>query len=131
MLPAAGLSISYLAGMHPKVKYHGEGRYAFWCPGCKHDHIYYTVPPHPNGASWQFNGDIITPSFTPSLLNRWGIHADPNWKPPENDFGKDYGKMPYSGICHLFVTGGVINFCGDCSHEMSGMQNVPMREYTD
>jgi hypothetical protein len=93
--------------------------------------VYYTVPPHPNGASWQFNGDILNPSFTPSLLNRWGVHADPDWKPPENDFGKDYGKMPYSGICHLFVTGGVINYCGDCTHEMSGMQNVAMREYTE
>jgi hypothetical protein len=130
MLPAAGPCDLYTFDvMHAKVKYQGEGMYSFFCPGCGHDHVYYTVPPHSNGSSWQFNGDILSPSFTPSLLNRWGRYADPNWKGPDEE--KDYSVPPYSGICHLFVTGGVINYCGDCSHKMSGMQNVPMREYKE
>jgi len=64
------------------------------------------------------------PTFTPSLLNRWGKYANPNWKEPE-DAPPD---NKWSGICHLFVTNGMIHYCGDCTHEYSGKQNVPMKD---
>ena len=69
----------------------GEERYAFYCPGCKHYHVY-TVP------RWSFNGDLEKPTFRPSLLNtKVGV------------------------ICHLYMTDGQIDFLSDCSHELAGI----------
>lgn len=106
-----------------KVIHDGEGRYRFYCPGCKHDHVYYTQ--NADRPNWTFNGDLKNPTFMPSLLNRWGKHADPNWQEPE-DAGPDNN---WSGTCHLFVTNGEINYCGDCTHELNGAQHIPMKEY--
>ena len=74
--------------------------YTFYCPGCKHEHTY-TVKA--DGSQWQFNGNMLKPSFTPSLLNR--------------EFNTE-AKLKSS--CHLFVTDGKIIFCDDCTHEFAG-----------
>lgn len=108
-----------------KVVNQGGGRYSFYCPGCQHDHVYYTQDPDPK--KWTFNGNLQSPTFTPSLLNTWGKEADPNWIEPEDIAPDEPGS--WSGRCHLFVTNGEINFCGDCTHNYSGAQHVPMREY--
>lgn len=97
--------------------------YSFYCPGCGHDHMYYTK--EPGYPQWSFFGDVNKPTFTPSLLNRWGKEADPNWKEPE-DLAPDKPGS-WSGRCHLFVTNGQIQFCGDCSHHLNG-QTVEMPE---
>lgn len=112
-----------------KIKDEGEGRYSFYCPGCDQMHIYYVNSPHwyKDTQGWTFNGDFNKPSFTPSLLNRTGIHARSDWNPEFED-GTDHTKPPYSTICHLFVTDGVINYCGDCTHDHNGRQNVPMKD---
>lgn len=99
--------------------------YAFYCPGCGHEHVYHTV----GQVRWDFNGDMDKPTFTPSLLNRWGKYADPKWVEPEDQHPDKPGS--WSGICHLFVTNGVINYCGDCTHSYAGKQNVPMKEIWD
>lgn len=99
-----------------KVKFLGDGRYSFFCPGCGHDHVYYTNP-EGNKPRWTFNGDLNNPSFSPSLLNRWGKEADPNWKEPDDTEGPNGN---WSGRCHLFVTNGKIQYCGDCTHQLSG-----------
>lgn len=111
-----------------KVRDEGEGRYLFYCPGCDHLHVFFVNSPHwhKDSAGWSFNGDLNNPTFNPSLLNTTGTYADPNWKGPDNE--KDYTKPPYSTRCHLFVQNGVINYCGDCTHEYNGKQNVQMRE---
>lgn len=83
--------------------------YLFECPGCECSHIYATMPDYfKSGMHWQFNGNIEAPSFTPSLLNRWGFVQ---------------GKA--TKICHLHVTDGKIVFCDDCTHSLAG-QTVPM-----
>lgn len=102
-----------------KVKDNGNGTYSFYCPGCGHDHVFYVGIQYHNGSRWSFNGDLNNPTFSPSLLNRWGVEADPKWNPEFED-GTDHTKMPYSGRCHLHVENGVINYCGDCTHEYSG-----------
>ena len=86
----------------------GDERYVFLCPGCGYGHVYYVKHgknSNPNLPTWTFNGDMERPSFTPSLLN--------------------YG----DGVmrCHLYVTDGMIYFCSDCEHELSG-KIVPMQE---
>lgn len=112
-----------------KVKDYGEGQYGFYCPGCDHEHIYFVNSPHwkKDSVGWSFNGDINNPTFTPSLLNTWGKNADPKWQEPE-DAADHSPPKGWSGQCHLFVTNGVINYCGDCTHPYSGKQGVIMKE---
>ena len=103
-----------------KIKDYGKGQFAFKCPGCGCEHIYF-VNSKNHSLSWGFNGDMNKPTFTPSLLNRWGKYVDPNFK-EDPDFPNA------SGICHLFVTEGKIIYCGDCTHELAG-KTVDMKEY--
>ncbi len=74
--------------------------YRFHCEGCGNSHIYYT--------SWNFNGDLINPTFTPSLLNR--IPATEST--PEHR-------------CHLYVENGKIKYLNDCTHKLAG-QTIEM-----
>lgn len=108
-----------------KVRDLGNGAYAFYCPGCEHEHVYYTGDHRPIEARWEFNGKMDNPSFTPSLLNRWGKHAKPDFVEPT----EEPPQSGWSGICHLFVTDGHIHYCGDCTHHMNGKTNVEMKEY--
>jgi hypothetical protein len=78
----------------------------FYCPGCKHQHTYSIKD---NGEGWSFNGNIDSPSFTPSLLNR-SFTKNPDTG--SYDVEKDR--------CHLFITNGKIVYCGDCHHEYAG-----------
>lgn len=82
----------------------------FYCPGCKYNHPYRLDLAQPNGAIWEFNGNWDKPTFSPSLLM-----LNPN-KP-----------------CHLFVTDGVIRYCGDCGHEYAGknVKLIPMKDIED
>lgn len=105
-----------------KVKDLGNGNYSFFCPGCGHDHVYNTQ--NPGRPNWSFNGDLNSPTFTPSLLNTWGKEADPNWEVPDEP-GPGIG---WSGRCHLFVTNGRIDYCGDCTHPYNGRQGVEMKD---
>jgi len=73
------------------------GCYVFYCPGCDEHHPY-EVP------RWQFNGDMASPTFSPSLL----VDKDN----PEKR-------------CHLFVRDGQIEYCSDCHHELAG-KTIPM-----
>ena len=50
------------------------GEFTFWCPGCKGYHGVWTQPRPEGGPVWQWNGNIESPTFHPSLLisyNRW------------------------------------------------------------
>lgn len=74
----------------------------FHCPGCGYGHPY-EVP------RWSWNGDMVRPSFTPSLLC--------------NPFSPEHR-------CHLFVTDGRIHYCSDCHHKLAGqvVDMVPWNE---
>jgi len=71
--------------------------YIFYCPGCKHSHVYH-VCEDGSDKLWVFNNDIEKPTFRPSLLNRKSV----------------------SEVCHLFVTNGQIQFLNDCTHAFAG-----------
>lgn len=85
--------------------------YMFDCPGCQMSHAVY-VKPHKNelGASWDFNGNLDKPTFNPSILAK--VQA------PHKTM-----------ICHLFVRDGMIQFLGDCTHELRG-QTVEIPEFS-
>lgn len=109
-----------------KVREYAQGGHQMWefyCPGCGHNHHYTTKNLGMGHPIWVFNGDVESPTFTPSLLNKWGRDADPEWKEPE-------GAQPshkWSGTCHLYVTNGQIRYLTDCTHHLAG-QVVDMKD---
>lgn len=67
--------------------------YAFHCPGCNMIHSI--------DSRWNFNGDLNSPTISPSLLVRY---------PTKN-------KML---ICHSFINDGKIKYLHDSTHELAG-----------
>jgi len=85
--------------------------YNFFCPACDKLHHYRLnrLPGDDEQPIWSFDGNMERPTFTPSLL-LYRIKT-----------GVDERKT----LCHLFVTAGEIDYCGDCPHEYAG-RRVPM-----
>ncbi|HRH60095.1 MAG TPA: DUF6527 family protein [Chitinophagaceae bacterium] len=82
------------------------GEYLFYCPGCLCSHSFHTE--QNDKPKWTFNGDLMNPTFSPSLRVQWVKVNDET-----GDFEK---KM----LCHLFVRNGKIEFLNDCTHELAG-----------
>jgi hypothetical protein len=76
----------------------------YWCGGCGHAH---SVP----AARWNWNGDMNEPTLSPSVRH-FTIH-------PET-----------KTICHYHLIAGVIEYCGDCQHELRG-QKIPLQDIPD
>ena len=83
-----------------------EERMCFKCPGCNRTHQIPTKGP----AAWGFNGDMNSPTITPSILATW-----------------DMGPNTFKNVCHSFVTNGKIQFLNDCTHQLAG-QTVDLDE---
>lgn len=87
------------------VRVHGgEQNVWYYCPGCKHLH---GVP----SERWHWNGNLESPSLSPSVRHYI----------PEHD------GIPEKTICHYHVRNGMIEYCGDCVHDLSG-KSVDMVE---
>lgn len=80
-----------------RVEGHGDDYLLFWCPGCECVH---------QTKGWNFNGDFVKPTLTPSIL------VNP-------------GKAHEVPLCHSFVTDGQIRFLADCTHALAG-QTIDM-----
>lgn len=106
-----------VSAINTKLRAVQGGHIAFWCPGCGHAHIYYVGPG--SGPRWQYNGNPDRPTFTPSLLNRTGRAVDPAFVPEPGDPPE---------ICHLFLTDGRLQFCGDSTHALAG-QTVDLPDW--
>lgn len=88
-----------------------SGGYNLWfvCPGCGENH---RVPVNADGSktegAWGWNCSTEKPTFKPSVKVTLPL-------PDE------------TRICHFFVREGVVEFCGDCTHEHAG-KKLPMPE---
>lgn len=82
----------------------------FYCPGCKMRHQI-RIKPNEDGGAWQWNNDLIKPTFSPSLNVTARVVKTEN------------GSV--SHMCHSFIVDGNIQFLGDCWHELKG-QTVPI-----
>lgn len=80
-----------------------DGAHVFHCPGCGYAHAF--------DQRWTFNGDVVKPTFTPSLL--------------VNGSRQKMGKR-----CHSFVRDGKIQFLQDCDHALAG-QTVDLPPWDD
>lgn len=99
-----------------------QGGYTHWCPACGEVHTIYD--------SWTFNGDVNKPTFSPSV--KVGgvqkiVDAQGKWA---GDWKRGPDGNPLPQCCHYFLRDGQIQFCGDCTHAMSG-QTVPLPELPD
>ncbi|MDE2026215.1 MAG: hypothetical protein KGJ07_07005 [Patescibacteria group bacterium] len=93
-----------------------EGGFAHWCPGCKEMHI---LP-----EKWTFDGNLETPTFAPSFKHRGlrRVFANGEWT---GEWVRDTEGNTVSYICHYVLTAGVLNFCDDSTHALSG-KSVPL-----
>ncbi len=101
----------------------------FDCPGCKSPHVLPVEGDQPNGARWQFNGDLDRPTLNPSILGRWYEMSAKGWadldarnalpadqRPP---LPENYRYDGHDVVCHSFVRDGFIQFLGDCTHALA------------
>ena len=76
--------------------------WAMWCPGCESVHAI--------DQTWQFDGNLTSPTFSPSLLVQ-------------------YGTRPDDKRCHSFIRAGRWEFLSDCTHALANttvlMQEIP------
>jgi hypothetical protein len=93
-----------------------EGGCSHWCPGCEEMHI---LP-----DSWKFDGNLDSPTFTPSFKHegRQRVFVDGKWT---GEWKRDASGNTIPYTCHYILTAGVLNFCGDCTHKLVG-QAVPL-----
>lgn len=90
---------------------YGDEAVMFWCPGCESLHAVWIRGPN----AWGFNGDYERPTFTPSVLVTYdGTDAG-------QPRGEGEDRAP-AARCHTFITNGVIDFLGDCSHALAGQK---------
>lgn len=93
-----------------------DGHICFYCPGCKCAHCIPITGPR----AWNWNGDVENPTITPSL--RIFSPAIPDTA--------EYKGLPERTHCHVVVTNGQLNFCGDSAHELKGT-SVPCPEWRE
>lgn len=84
-----------------KIKQTSENTLDFYCPGCK--------TTHQVNMTWQFNGNFEKPTLAPSILVTWA--ANPNASEEFKEWHKERR-------CHSFVKDGMIQFLGDCTHDL-------------
>lgn len=85
-----------------KHEHNGNVYYYHWCSACKYCHMY-DLP------RWTYNGSSDKPTFSPSMRIFY----------TRNQVEKT--------TCHYFLTNGVIEYCTDSPHELSG-KKVPLED---
>lgn len=74
------------------------------CPGCNTEHKVYV---NEGPVTWDWNGSLDEPTFTPSLRVQYG----------------------QGQVCHSYITDGKITYLNDCTHPLAGVQNVELPKY--
>lgn len=106
------------------------GGFGHWCPGCKEMHIVRTEgDKHP---LWVLtNGDGDKPSLTPSVRITCGHFMDGFvagsrcWCTYNAEHPAEAQDGFECSSCHYILTDGMLYFCPDSSHALSG-QTVPL-----
>lgn len=90
----------------------------FVCPGCAElggvgNTGLHMLPVNSTekSPSWDWDGNIESPTLSPSILTRTAPYVD---------------GVP-TGVCHSFLRNGVFEFLDDCTHSMAG-KSIPMVE---
>lgn len=91
-----------------------DDAYIHWCPGCLEAH---RLP-----DSWQFNGNVQSPTFTPSFKHS-GVKREFVNNEWTGEWLRDASGKPIPFVCHYILTNGVLNFCADSTHALAGQSN--------
>lgn len=89
-----------------EIKNTNPRQFKFICPGCNCEHVF--------NEMWNFNGDFNKPTVSPSILQR--------------GFLGFRDEKPFYGTCHSFIKNGLIQFLGDCSHDLKN-QTVELVDF--
>lgn len=94
-----------------------ESMVFFRCPGCDDSHRVFVHPTE----GWTWNGDLESPTFSPSILVR-ANYGDPPVTPEnlEQWRREPWEQRTVERVCHSFVTDGRIQFLTDCTHALAG-----------
>lgn len=106
-----------MARLNAKLRSTSNG-VAHWCPGCNEPHVYTTKPG--GRVCWSFDGNLDAPTFAPSMkvsISR-PVRSAPGERP----------SAWTDEICHYFLTGGRLQFCGDSTHALAG-QTVDLPDW--
>jgi len=90
-----------------------KGSFLFVCPGCWQTHQVWTAESGPRRPRWSFNGDIDSPTISPSLRVRYY----------SSEQEKDV-------VCHSFIKDGKIQYLNDCTHELTS-QTVEIPDWNE
>lgn len=116
-----------------KLKQARPNVYMHWCPACKCQHFFYTNGGNEGKPSWGFNGNLESPSFSPSMH----IHYDePTMDDSELDRLMKLRETDKSIVvpsvrittCHYYLTAGKLIYMTDCPHELRG-HTVDLPDY--
>ena len=81
-----------------------DGAIGHYCPACFELHILHVTKPSPStGAQWEWDGNVIEPTFSPSV-----------------EITKANGKKTVFR-CHYTLQDGEIKYQEDCTHQLKGV----------
>ena len=92
------------------VRSKDERSVMFYCEGCKMAHRVIVKGGKP---IWEWNDDLEKPTISPYIRVQW-------------EDGEDYIKK----VCHSYVKDGMIQYLGDCTHELAG-KTVPLKPWKE
>lgn len=69
--------------------------------------------------SWNFDGNLENPTFTPSFKHEGiqRVFVDSKWN---GEWKRDANGNTIPYVCHYVLTAGVLDFCGDSTHALVG-----------
>lgn len=91
--------------------------YLIFCPACDNAHSL--------DERWLFNGNLESPTFSPSLLLRGKVMPTDE----ECDRISNGEKVELADlVCHSFITDGKIQYLGDCTHDFKN-QTIELKPF--
>lgn len=125
-----------MAQLSSKLRTLSDNHLGYWCQGC--EMLHQVGVKEGAGPRWEWNGNVEFPTFKPSVLTQWYTYEPPasfdDLELLEKIRSGEIVQTRVNKICHTFITDGVVQFLGDCTHQFAG-QTLPLpdlpKEWTD
>jgi hypothetical protein len=94
----------------------GRVFHSHWCPGCGEMHVIF--------ANWTFDGNVTSPTFSPSVLitGKETVKVNGKWT---GEWVLDVKGNAVESRCHYFLKEGKLEYLSDCTHKLAG-QTIPL-----
>lgn len=94
----------------------------FWCPGCQQLHaVNIDENRPPEQPTWQFDGNIESPTLTPDVRVTLGVPKNP--EDPQTEL--------FNAVCHSQISSGKIKFAKDCTAHSMANKIMPLPPLPD